>query len=85
MVPFFRPSLRRVCARLAWRYGAPYRRPKVVMRAGDTCEVCGPVVLSRGGGVACSKVRETLRDPIWVSTLGLPLVPFDPMIEKSWV
>lgn len=46
------------------------------------------VVLSSSAEVgegACSEARATLRDPIWVATLKLPLISHDPMIEKIWV
>lgn len=43
-----------------------------------------PEVHSRGGEGACSEVRATLRDSIWVSTLGIPFISYDPMIEKIW-
>lgn len=46
------------------------------------------VVLGSTGGMGkgvCSEVRATLRESIWVSTLGLPFIPYDPMIEKIWV
>lgn len=44
----------------------------------------GAVVLwstAEMGEDVCSEVRATLRDSIWVSTLGLPFISYDPMIE----
>lgn len=80
ITPFFMSSLGGLCARLARSYGIPCKRPKVVMEASDICEGCGPGVHRKDG-----EVRATLRDSIWVSTLGLPFIPYDPMIEKIWV
>lgn len=31
------------------------------------------------------EVRATLRDAIWVTTLGLLFTSYDPMIEKIWL
>lgn len=48
----------------------------------------GAVVLwstAEMGEDVCSEVRATLRDSIWVSTLEIPFISYDSMIEKIWV